>query len=77
MNWFVERTDPTVGQRIFTHRVLHEEQTLFQRVLIFENDVYGRILVLDDAVQVTERGEFAYHETLALPALFAHGNPRR
>ncbi len=37
----------------------------------------GRALVLDGAVQTTERDEFIYHEMLALVPLRAHPNPAR
>lgn len=31
-----------------------------QDVLVFESETYGNVLVLDGAIQVTERDEFSY-----------------
>jgi spermidine synthase len=35
------------------------EKSLFQDVLVFESATYGNVLVLDGAVQATERDEFS------------------
>lgn len=40
--------------------VLHHEKSKYQDVLIFESTDYGTVLVLDNAVQCTERDEFSY-----------------
>ena len=46
-------------------------------MLCLESTDYGRVLVLDGVIQVTERDEFAYQETIAHIPLFAHPNPKR
>jgi len=58
-------------------RRLHEERTPYQYLEIYENPRFGRMLVLDGAVQTTEGDEFVYHEMLAHPALLTHPAPRR
>jgi len=60
-------------QQLRVDAVLYEGRTDFQDVLIFENDYFGRVLVLDGIVQTTERDEPFYHEMLAHVPLFAHG----
>lgn len=40
-------------------RIQHVEQSKYQDVLIFESETYGNVLVLDGAIQVTERDEFS------------------
>jgi spermidine synthase len=67
----------SVSQRLLADRVLLDQRDGMQEVLVFDNSVFGRTLMLDGAVQTTERDEFIYHEMLAHPPLFAHGNPRR
>jgi spermidine synthase len=67
----------SVSQRLLAGRVLLDQRDGMQEVLVFDNPVFGRTLMLDGAVQTTERDEFIYHEMLAHPPLFAHGNPRR
>lgn len=54
-------------------RMLHEEKTAHQHLALFENPVFGTVLVLDGAVQVTSADEFAYHEMMAHVPILAHG----
>lgn len=53
------------------------EKSEFQEVAIFETEDYGRMLVLDGAIQTTERDEFIYHEMIVHVPMCAHPNPRR
>ena len=58
-------------------RLLYEEQTPFQRMRLIESEPYGRMLLLDDYVQLTEKDEFVYHEMMTHVPLLAHGDPKR
>src|SRR5205807_1782433 len=58
-------------------RRLHDEQTPFQHLEVYDSPRFGRMLLLDGAAQTTEGDEFAYHEMLAHPALCARPHPRR
>jgi spermidine synthase / saccharopine dehydrogenase (NADP+, L-glutamate-forming) len=40
-------------------QILHVEKSKYQDVLVFESETYGNVLVLDGAIQVTERDEFS------------------
>ncbi len=73
MDWFEDQCDPYWRQRIAIERVLVQEHTGRQEVLIFEHRTLGRVLVLDGIVQTTERDEFIYHEMLTHPPIVAHG----
>ncbi|MGF1639711.1 MAG: polyamine aminopropyltransferase [Rhodospirillales bacterium] len=82
MNWFEEALHSRIlangyAQRFQVSRIVHRERTAFQDLLIFETPAFGRVLVLDEIVQTTERDEFVYHEMLAHVPLFAHGRARR
>eukprot|EP00658_Telonema_sp_P-2_P030949 TRINITY_DN23274_c0_g2_i4.p1 TRINITY_DN23274_c0_g2~~TRINITY_DN23274_c0_g2_i4.p1 ORF type:complete len:279 (-),score=57.18 TRINITY_DN23274_c0_g2_i4:185-1021(-) len=57
--------------------VLHEERTEFQDLLVFRSKAYGNVLVLDGAIQATERDEFAYQEMIAHLPLCAHPCPEK
>jgi len=52
--------------------VVCRRRTKHQELLIFENDYWGRVLVLDGVVQLTERDEYFYHEMLAHVPMHAH-----
>jgi spermidine synthase len=41
------------------NQILHHEKSQYQDVLIFESSKHGVVLVLDNAIQCTERDEFA------------------
>lgn len=64
--------------QVFTiDRQLYSGKTKFQNVLIFENRLFGRVLVLDGIVQLTDRDNHVYHEMLAHVPLMAHGSVGR
>ncbi len=58
-------------------RVLHKSRSNFQEIMVIENPYFGRMLVLDGVVQITERDEFFYHEMLVHPVMHAHPDPKR
>ena len=76
MSWFQERLYSDHSQMLAVERVLHEGRTAFQEILLFENQTFGKVLVLDGVVQLTERDNHIYHEMLAHVPLQAHGAPR-
>ena len=43
---------------------------------VYTSEAFGRVLVLDGTVQVTEKDECAYHECIAHIPLFSHPNPK-
>lgn len=45
--------------------------------MVFDSETYGRVLVLDGVIQLTERDEFAYQEMIAHLPMFAHKKPER
>lgn len=47
-----------------------------QDILIFDSESYGRVLVLDGVIQITEKDEFAYQEMITHLPMFAHRNPK-
>src|SRR5689334_23653290 len=56
---------------------LAEEKSRFQRIKIFDSVANGRVMTLDDIVQITTRDESAYAEMLTHLPLFEHGRARR
>ena len=75
-NWFLEKHTPHAGLSLAYSRRLHDEQTPFQHIEVFETREYGRLLTLDGYVMLTDRDEFVYHEMITHVPLFAHGAPR-
>lgn len=74
---FVEWACPKVAGAVFAmNTIILHRQTPFQDLLLFHNPFWGKVLVLDGAVQLTERDEFFYHESLAHPPLLTVENPK-
>lgn len=75
--WFAEPPLRGFQQRFRTTRRLFRQVSQHQTIEIYETVPFGRMLVLDGAVQTTEKDEFIYHEMLALVPMLTHGDPRR
>lgn len=75
--WISDIVGPGYAQSIEVGSILYDGRSAFQHIQIATNPRFGRMLILDDAVQTTEADEFAYHEMLVHPALVSHPRPRR
>ncbi|MCE9647987.1 MAG: polyamine aminopropyltransferase [Parvibaculum sp.] len=58
-------------------KLLYEENTGQQHLVIFDNPVFGRMMALDGATQVAERDEFIYHEMMTHVPILAHGAAKK
>lgn len=76
--WIPETLFDELGLRMTfaVERVLYEVQTEHQHLVLFENQHFGKVLMLDGATQVTSRDEFIYHEMMTHVPMFAHGRAR-
>ncbi len=77
--WFTEINEqwPGIALSLKVRKVLHEGRTKYQKLEIVETETFGRMMILDDAIQITERDEFAYQEMISHIPLFGHPHPRR
>lgn len=75
--WRVEQLHADFQLGLRADKVLYDSETEHQRLVVFENETFGRVLTLDSVVQTTEKDEFIYHEMLAHLPLFAHGAARK
>jgi spermidine synthase len=64
-------------QHVEVRELLRDEQSRYQHVQLLDTAPFGRMLVLDDAVQTTVVDEAAYHEMLVHVPMLAHPSPRR
>ncbi|KAL6508340.1 hypothetical protein OROHE_021882 [Orobanche hederae] len=55
---------PGEAHSLRVEKVLFREKSLYQEVLVFQSSAYGRVLVLDGIVQLTEKDECAYQEMI-------------
>lgn len=75
--WTLERLHDGYGQALEETEVLYDSATDHQRLRVFDNPRFGRVLTLDGVVQVTEGDNFIYHEMLTHVPILAHGAARR
>lgn len=76
-NTFLEKLHPGFSQTIeLSGAPIVEEKSQFQSIRIFDSTRNGRVLVLDDIVQLTTRDECGYSEMLTHVPMLEHGNVR-
>ena len=74
---FTERLHKGYAQSMEITAVLAEERSRYQQIKIFDTVANGRVMVLDDIVQITTRDESAYAEMLTHLPLLEHGSATR
>lgn len=75
--WFTEVADEIgTAFSLRTREKLHEEESKYQHIAVFDTEEFGRLLVIDGYIMLTGRDNFIYHEMMTHPALFAHGSPK-
>jgi spermidine synthase len=76
--WIAETLFEREGFRMTyeVERVLYEQKTKHQDLVLFEHKFFGKMLMLDGATQVTARDEFVYHEMMSHVPILAHGKAR-
>eukprot|EP00941_MAST-03F_sp_MAST-3F-sp1_P003757 g3757.t1 len=78
--WFYEKEVMWPGQRFGIKMkkggMLVDTKSKYQHIQIFDSETYGRVLVLDGVIQLTERDEHAYQEMITHVPMFAHRGPK-
>jgi spermidine synthase len=75
---FTERAPYAPVEYLYdVEEILYRGRSNFQEIMVIRNPYYGKMLILDNVVQLTERDEFFYHEMLTHIALFSHPLPKR
>lgn len=76
--WFTEKMLSTgTAFSLKINAKLHEEQSEFQKLEIYDTETFGKLMVIDGCTMVSTRDNFFYHEMISHPALFLHPNPKR
>lgn len=78
IEWFTEKA-PEIGTAfsLSLKDKLHEEQTDYQFLEIYDTIHFGKLMVLDGFIMLSQRDNFIYHEMLIHPVLFSHPAPKR
>jgi spermidine synthase len=73
--WFTEAIDATGTGFSLKARKLHEEQTPYQKIEIWQTETFGYLMTIDGCTMVSTRDNFLYHEMMSHPALNSHPRP--
>jgi len=77
-DWFTEIHQPS-GSSFGLHlkSKLHTEQSLYQKIDIYETTDFGNLMVIDGCIMLTDRDNFIYHEMMSHPVIYSHPRPQR
>lgn len=64
MSWFTEKYDENVKISYKFDNHLFHKKSPFQIIDVYENNLFGKYLVIDDILMITEKDEFIYHEMI-------------
>jgi len=73
----IERLHKGYAQSMEITKVLADEKSQFQHIRIFDTVANGRVMTLDDIVQITSRDESAYADMLTHLPMLEHGAVER
>lgn len=62
--WFTEQHTDRVRFSIEVKEQLYSAKSYFQKIEVFDTFEFGRVLVLDDYIMLTEKDEYIYHEMM-------------
>lgn len=67
---------PGEAHSLKVEKILYEGKSEYQEILVFESSTYGKVLVLDGIVQLTDKDECAYQEMIAHLPLCSIPSPK-
>lgn len=56
---------------------LDQVKSTYQTIEIYDTHTFGKLMVIDGCVMLTERDNFLYHEMMSHPVVFTHPEPKR
>ncbi|CAN6213811.1 unnamed protein product [Urochloa humidicola] len=77
--WFSEISPmwPGEAHSLKVEKMLFQGKSDYQNVMVFQSSTYGKVLVLDGVIQVTERDECAYQEMITHLPLCSIKDPKK
>ncbi len=76
-NWFCEMHTPNVKLCFRVKEELAHVKSRYQDIHLYDTYEYGKMLVIDGTVQLTERDEYIYHEMIVHVPMLTHPNPQK
>ena len=61
----------------FEVKIVKKKKSKWQDIVVADSREFGRVLVLNNIIQLAEKDEFVYHESLVHPSLVRHKKAKR
>ena len=75
--WYTEKHTSNLGITMKIKETLTKEKSVYQEMVILDTFEYGKLMLLDGLVMLTEKDEFVYHEMISHIPLYSHPNPKK
>ncbi len=75
--YFLEKPLQGIGRFLSASKILYSGKTKYQMIELFESPLFGKVLLLDGLVQISDYDEHIYHEALVHPTLLSIENPEK
>lgn len=75
--WHTERQSEGVDLRIRAEKVLFKHRSEYQEIEVIETKTFGKVLVVDGYIMMTQKDEFIYHEMMVHVPMSVIRDPRR
>ncbi|MEM3616013.1 MAG: polyamine aminopropyltransferase [Candidatus Methanomethylicia archaeon] len=75
--YYIEPTSPTSYKLIKLKSKIFSIKSKYQNIEVVELHKFGKCLVLDNLIQISELDEHLYHEMHVHPVLISHENPEK
>ncbi|MGC8502002.1 polyamine aminopropyltransferase [Desulfurella sp.] len=75
--WFTEKYKDNAGLTFKIKEILVTKESSYQRLDIIDTYSYGKVMLLDGLVMLTQKDEFVYHEMITAPAIMSLKNTRK
>jgi spermidine synthase len=74
--WIYETLYPDIKVGL-KGNLIYKKKSRFQDLRIYKTERFGNVLVLDGAIQTTQKDEFIYHEMMSHTLMLLHPKPER
>src|SRR5210317_158574 len=75
--WFKNKYSPNTLLNTKIKKKVFKGKSTYQSIEIIDTHDFGRMLVLDGIVNVSDKDEFVYHEMMTHVPLFTHPHPEK
>jgi len=74
---FTEFYEQRTGLTLGVEEVCYSAESEIQQIEVIKTDFWGKVLLLDGMIMLSEKDEFVYHEMITHPVLGIHPNPEQ